>query len=165
VFGDPPATKTCPACLSHDLNPAASNCKHCGSAVNVCGQGDQAGRAERGSASRWARGIFETASVSLRKLAYVGIQHHAISSFPRKRESRAMSGALALGARFRGHDERLSHVRLLLQLCTRPSCGAATHHPNPANARHTGQGQPYARQRAVEEEAGFSIVSPVNATR
>ena len=35
VFGDPPATKTCPACLSDDLNPAASKCKHCGSAVNV----------------------------------------------------------------------------------------------------------------------------------
>jgi transposase len=30
VFGDPPATKTCPACLSDDLNPAASKCKHCG---------------------------------------------------------------------------------------------------------------------------------------
>jgi len=26
---------TCPACLSDDLNPAASKCKHCGSAVNV----------------------------------------------------------------------------------------------------------------------------------
>jgi large conductance mechanosensitive channel len=31
VFGDPPATKTCPACLSDDLNPAATKCKHCGS--------------------------------------------------------------------------------------------------------------------------------------
>jgi large conductance mechanosensitive channel len=31
VFGDPPPTKTCPACLSDDLNPAASKCKHCGS--------------------------------------------------------------------------------------------------------------------------------------
>ncbi|MGH7152334.1 MAG: MscL family protein, partial [Acetobacteraceae bacterium] len=30
VFGDPPSTKTCPACLSDDLNPAASKCKHCG---------------------------------------------------------------------------------------------------------------------------------------
>jgi len=30
VFGDPPPTKTCPACLSDDLNPAASRCKHCG---------------------------------------------------------------------------------------------------------------------------------------
>jgi hypothetical protein len=29
------------------------------------------------------------------------------SSFPRKRESRAVSGALALGARFRGHDENI----------------------------------------------------------
>ena len=46
-------------------------------------------------------------STLLRKLAYVDIQHHAIASFPRKRESRAVSGALALGARFRGHDERL----------------------------------------------------------
>jgi large conductance mechanosensitive channel len=31
VFGDPPPTKTCPACLSDDLNPAAIKCKHCGS--------------------------------------------------------------------------------------------------------------------------------------
>ncbi|HEX5454703.1 MAG TPA: MscL family protein [Stellaceae bacterium] len=31
VFGDPPLTKTCPACLSDDLAPAASKCKHCGS--------------------------------------------------------------------------------------------------------------------------------------
>jgi large conductance mechanosensitive channel len=30
VFGDPPSTKTCPACLSDDLNPAAARCKHCG---------------------------------------------------------------------------------------------------------------------------------------
>ena len=30
VFGDPPLTKTCPACLSDDLNPAATRCKHCG---------------------------------------------------------------------------------------------------------------------------------------
>jgi len=30
VFGDPPPTKACPACLSDDLNPAASRCKHCG---------------------------------------------------------------------------------------------------------------------------------------
>ncbi len=33
VFGDPPATKTCPACLSDDLKPAASKCQHCGSDV------------------------------------------------------------------------------------------------------------------------------------
>jgi large conductance mechanosensitive channel len=33
VFGDPPQTKTCPACLSDDLNPAATKCKHCGSDV------------------------------------------------------------------------------------------------------------------------------------
>jgi large conductance mechanosensitive channel len=30
VFGDPPPTKTCPACLSDDLNIAATKCKHCG---------------------------------------------------------------------------------------------------------------------------------------
>jgi hypothetical protein len=35
VFGDPPATKTCPPCLSDDLSPAASKCEHCGSPVNV----------------------------------------------------------------------------------------------------------------------------------
>ncbi len=33
VFGDPPATKTCPACLSDDLNPAATRCKHCGADI------------------------------------------------------------------------------------------------------------------------------------
>ena len=33
VFGDPPPTKTCPACLSDDLNPAASRCKHCGAEI------------------------------------------------------------------------------------------------------------------------------------
>jgi large conductance mechanosensitive channel len=31
VFGDPPAVKTCPACLSSDLPAAASKCKYCGS--------------------------------------------------------------------------------------------------------------------------------------
>ena len=30
VFGDPPAVKTCPACLSADLPAAASKCKYCG---------------------------------------------------------------------------------------------------------------------------------------
>jgi large conductance mechanosensitive channel len=30
VFGDPPAVKTCPACLSGDLPAAASKCKYCG---------------------------------------------------------------------------------------------------------------------------------------
>jgi len=29
VFGDPAPTKTCPACLSEDLNPAATKCKYC----------------------------------------------------------------------------------------------------------------------------------------
>jgi len=33
VFGEPPPTKTCPACLSDDLNPAATKCKHCGSDI------------------------------------------------------------------------------------------------------------------------------------
>jgi large conductance mechanosensitive channel len=30
VFGDPPPTQTCPACLSDDLKPTATRCKHCG---------------------------------------------------------------------------------------------------------------------------------------
>jgi large conductance mechanosensitive channel len=30
VFGDAPAVKTCPACLSSDLPAAASKCKYCG---------------------------------------------------------------------------------------------------------------------------------------
>lgn len=29
VFGDPAPTKTCPACRSGDLDPAATRCKHC----------------------------------------------------------------------------------------------------------------------------------------
>ena len=33
VFGDPPPTKACPACLSDDLAAGATKCKHCGSAV------------------------------------------------------------------------------------------------------------------------------------
>jgi large conductance mechanosensitive channel len=33
VFGEPPPTKTCPACLSDDLNPAAIRCKHCGADI------------------------------------------------------------------------------------------------------------------------------------
>ena len=35
VFGDPPPTKTCPACLSDDLNPAATRCKHCGAEIGA----------------------------------------------------------------------------------------------------------------------------------
>jgi large conductance mechanosensitive channel len=31
AFGDRAPTKTCPACLSDDLPPAASKCKYCGS--------------------------------------------------------------------------------------------------------------------------------------
>jgi len=30
VFGEPPAVKTCPACLSADLPAAATKCKYCG---------------------------------------------------------------------------------------------------------------------------------------
>ena len=33
VFGPPPATKTCPQCLSSDLPTAASKCRHCASEV------------------------------------------------------------------------------------------------------------------------------------
>jgi large conductance mechanosensitive channel len=33
VFGEPLPTKTCPACLSDDLNPAATRCKHCGADI------------------------------------------------------------------------------------------------------------------------------------
>ena len=33
VFGDPPPTKTCPECLSDDLNPAARRCRHCGANI------------------------------------------------------------------------------------------------------------------------------------
>jgi large conductance mechanosensitive channel len=29
VFGEPPATQTCPACLSSDLPAAATKCKYC----------------------------------------------------------------------------------------------------------------------------------------
>ncbi len=31
VFGDPPAVKTCPECLSEDLPAEARKCKYCGS--------------------------------------------------------------------------------------------------------------------------------------
>ena len=33
VFAGPPPTKTCPACLSDDLNPAATRCKHCSAEI------------------------------------------------------------------------------------------------------------------------------------
>jgi len=33
VFGDPTPTKACPQCLSDDLNPAATRCKHCGAEI------------------------------------------------------------------------------------------------------------------------------------
>jgi large conductance mechanosensitive channel len=35
VFGDPPATKSCPYCLSSDLPAAASKCLHCGSELSA----------------------------------------------------------------------------------------------------------------------------------
>lgn len=35
VFGDPPATKTCPSCLSSDISLAATKCKYCGSELAV----------------------------------------------------------------------------------------------------------------------------------
>ena len=35
VFGEPPPTKTCPACRSDDLNPAATRCKHCGAEIGT----------------------------------------------------------------------------------------------------------------------------------
>ncbi|MGH7120833.1 MAG: MscL family protein, partial [Acetobacteraceae bacterium] len=33
VFGDPAPTKVCPLCLSDDLAPAATRCKHCGGEI------------------------------------------------------------------------------------------------------------------------------------
>jgi hypothetical protein len=70
-------------------------------------------------------------STSLRKLAYVGIQHHAISSFPRKR--RASGNLEQCWERwpwvpaFAGMTKVGSHVRLLLHLVTRvwPTARAA----------------------------------------
>lgn len=35
VFGDPPPTKACPACLSDDLPLAASKCRYCGTDQEV----------------------------------------------------------------------------------------------------------------------------------
>ena len=43
VFGDAPATKTCPACLSDDLPAAASKCKYCGTEQPVATLGGTAG--------------------------------------------------------------------------------------------------------------------------
>jgi large conductance mechanosensitive channel len=34
VFGSPPATKSCPQCLSSDLPAAATKCRHCASVVD-----------------------------------------------------------------------------------------------------------------------------------
>lgn len=47
VFGDPPPTKTCPLCLSDDLSPAATRCKHCGGDIGPAGA-DTAHVAPRG---------------------------------------------------------------------------------------------------------------------
>ncbi|HEX8757580.1 MAG TPA: MscL family protein [Steroidobacteraceae bacterium] len=41
VFGDPPPTKTCPECLSDDLNPAARRCKHCGADIGGAAASDR----------------------------------------------------------------------------------------------------------------------------
>jgi large conductance mechanosensitive channel len=38
VFGDPPAVKTCPACLSADLPAAATKCKYCATEQSAPGQ-------------------------------------------------------------------------------------------------------------------------------
>ncbi|WP_310964738.1 large conductance mechanosensitive channel protein MscL [Nocardioides terrisoli] len=38
VFGDPAPTKACTECLSDDLDPAATRCKHCGAAQGATGQ-------------------------------------------------------------------------------------------------------------------------------
>jgi large conductance mechanosensitive channel len=35
VFGEPAPTKTCPACLSDDLPPAATRCKYCTSELSA----------------------------------------------------------------------------------------------------------------------------------
>lgn len=35
VFGDPPATKTCPSCQSGDIPLAATKCKYCGTELGV----------------------------------------------------------------------------------------------------------------------------------
>ena len=40
VFGDPPAVKTCPACLSADLPAAATKCRYCGSDQPVMAPAD-----------------------------------------------------------------------------------------------------------------------------
>jgi large conductance mechanosensitive channel len=42
VFGDPAPTKTCPECLSDDLDPAARKCKHCGSTLSGATGSDSA---------------------------------------------------------------------------------------------------------------------------
>lgn len=46
VFGEPAPTKTCPECLSSDLDPAARKCKHCGSPQTTTGA-DEATTAPR----------------------------------------------------------------------------------------------------------------------
>jgi large conductance mechanosensitive channel len=39
VFGEPPAVKTCPYCLSDDLPAAATKCKYCGADQPAAGAG------------------------------------------------------------------------------------------------------------------------------
>jgi hypothetical protein len=46
--------------------------------------------------------------ISLHELRMWAFNHHAIPSRPRKQESGAMFGALALGDPFRRHDENVS---------------------------------------------------------
>jgi large conductance mechanosensitive channel len=43
VFGDPPPTKTCPACLSDDLPVGAMKCKYCGTEQPVAAGDGTAG--------------------------------------------------------------------------------------------------------------------------
>ncbi|MFZ2056099.1 MAG: MscL family protein [Acidimicrobiales bacterium] len=43
VFGDPPPTQTCPACLSADLPVGATKCKYCGSEQPVAAGDGTAG--------------------------------------------------------------------------------------------------------------------------
>lgn len=40
VFGEPPALKTCPFCLSEDVPAAAAKCRHCGSPLELVTTGN-----------------------------------------------------------------------------------------------------------------------------
>jgi hypothetical protein len=50
---------------------------------------------------------------------------HAIPSLPRKQESKVASGTLALGARFRGHDENVGSSYVTFATEYSPHCRAA----------------------------------------